>query len=321
VHNGVSLRISASNILLGVITLNGAEVAIASVISKTNLFGNTVGANLTMADANLTSGYFTYDIIIDDDNAVFTIQDTESGVMLGMLSLPVPRSAYKMFAANALPYFERLYSLGTAPTQAPVCITSEIQVLSLDWSRALTGSEIAGNLGSSISVNPNSGVQSENWVNSAQPASAVLSNTAASYTTLGGKFQFVPLASSETDYALFGFQIPANNRYIIEGIRIETYVTGAAIATTPTVIEWALGFGGAAVSLASATILRKGFGTQNFLVGDAIGKAGQVIDIDFKTPIAVESGRFIHLIMRLPISTATALQIFRGMVSFKGRTI
>lgn len=47
-----------------------------------------------------------------------------------------------------------------------------------------------------------------NYANTAAPASATLSNTAAGYTTLGGQFQFAAVAG-ETDYALFAFLVPA----------------------------------------------------------------------------------------------------------------
>ena len=49
-------------------------------------------------------------------------------------------------------------------------------------------------------------VQAAQWANSAAPASAALSNTAAGYATLGGLFQFAAVAGAATDYALFGFQ-------------------------------------------------------------------------------------------------------------------
>jgi len=48
-----------------------------------------------------------------------------------------------------------------------------------------------------------------NYANSAAPASATLSNTAAGYTTLGGQFQFAAVAGAETDYALFAYTVPA----------------------------------------------------------------------------------------------------------------
>ena len=63
--------------------------------------------------------------------------------------------------------------------------------------------------------------------------SAVLSNTAAGYTTLGGQFQFAALVGAETDYALFAFQVPlaaaggGNRNLVIRGVRIETFNMGA----------------------------------------------------------------------------------------------
>ncbi len=100
--------------------------------------------------------------------------------------------------------------------------------------------------------------QTANYANTAAPASATLSNTAAGYTTLGGQWQFAAVAGAETDYALFGFQVTAaaaasaNKNLFITGIRIEAVNTGAAVATTATLLQWGLAVGGTAVSLATA---------------------------------------------------------------------
>lgn len=119
----------------------------------------------------------------------------------------------------------------------------------------------------------------------AAPASATLSNTAAGYTTLGGQFQF------------------------------------AAVATTPTVLQWALGVGSTAVSLATTEAAaaraprRITLGTQAFPVGAAIGAdAGKRIDVNLDAPVVVEPGTFLHIILKMPVGTATASQIIRGVV-------
>ena len=321
VPNGCYFKFDTSNVIRGVITYNGVEIATSNLISKTTLFSNTIDGNFSMSNTSCTNNYFVYDIIIDDDNVVFSIQDTETGTLLAMLLLNIPKSTQKMFGATALPIFERVYHLVTAPLVQPSIWTlTECQVLSLDWNRNYTGSEIAGNLGQSLVVNPNSNTQLELHTNSVQPANFTLSNTVAGSAQLGGRFQFLAVAGAETDYVLFGYQIPANNRYSLEGIRIDVINTGANVATSATVLEWSLGIMATAPSLAIAN-LRKVLGIQSFAIGDAIGKKAETIDIDFETPIAIESLRYIQVILRMPIGTATALQVIRGFVSFKGRTI
>jgi hypothetical protein len=312
-------RCTSSGTIQALLTYNGAEVGLASVLARSTLGGNTPGNALTMT--SLTSNYYTWDIIVDDDNAVFTIQDTETGDMLGSVSISVPAAAQKMWGSTGLPYYERTYNLGTSPASAPVVITTDIVALYMDMNVQMDADQIAGNLGMTSGRNPFTGAQLENHTNSTAPVSATLSNTAAGYTTLGGKWQFAAPAGAVTDYALFGFQVPAGSKFLCTGIRVESRNTVAAVATTATVLEWAMGFNSSAVSLATANIIRKQVGTQSFPIGAAIEASATPIDINFNTPEIVESGRFVHVILTIPTGTATATEIFRGQVLIKGRFI
>jgi hypothetical protein len=320
VPNGTCFRMTNSGQVQGVMTINSVEIAIANVISTVASNGNTIGGNLNMSNAYYTSNYFVYDIIIDDDNAVFTVQDTLTGEIIGKLDLPVPNSQIKMWGATALPVYHRMYN-NTAPASFPTYTVTELQVLSLDWRLTPDMSQVAASLGLSAGRQPFTGAQNENHVNSTAPTSATLSNTAAGYTTLGGRFQFAAVAGAVTDYALFGFQVPAGSRFICEGIHIELYNTVVAVATTATIFEWAMGFNSSAVSLATANIIRRQVGCQNFQVAAAVGACAAPLEVNFATPEVVESGRFLHVILNMPVGTATATEIFRGTVLIKGRFI
>lgn len=320
VPNGTCFRMTTSGTIKGVITINSVEVAISDVLSTVGSNGNTIGAALNMSNAYYTSGYFVYDIIIDDDNAVFTVQDTLTGEIIGQLSLPVPNAQIKMWGATALPIYHRVYN-NTAPSTAPVFTVTELQALSTDWGMNPDMSQIAASLGLSAGRQPFTGAPNENHTNSTAPTSATLSNTAAGYATLGGRFQFAAVAGAVTDYALFGFQVPAGSRFICEGIHIELYNTVVAVATTPTIFEWAMGFNSSGVSLATANIVRRQVGCQNLQVGAAVGACAAPLDVNFVTPEVVESGRFVHVILNMPVGTATATEVFRGTVLIKGRFI
>ena len=320
VPNGTMFRLTNSGAVQGVMTINSVEIAIGSILSTVASNGNTVGAALNMSNSYYTSNYFVYDVVIDDDNAVFTVQDTLTGEMIGRLSLAVPNNQIKMWGATALPVYERIYN-NTAPASAPTYIVTELQVLSLDWNLNPDVSQLAGSLGLSAGRQPFTGAQNENHTNSTAPTSATLSNTAAGYTTLGGKWQFAAVASAATDFALFGFTVPAGSRFICEGVRIESRNTVAAVATTATTLEWAMGFNSSAVSLATTNIVRRQIGTQVFAIGAAIEATATPLDVTFSTPEVVESGRFVHVILTVPVGTATATEIFRGQVMIKGRFI
>ena len=174
--------------------------------------------------------------------------------------------------------------------------------------------------------------QTANWSNSAAPTSATLSNTAASYTTLGGQYQFAATATNETDWALFAYQNPAGTAALsgktlyVTGIRIsKMVVTGAAVGANPTFFFWAAGVGSSAVSLATtdstttSSPKRIPLGVQNFLASAPIGTAADGFDIDFdNAPLVVPAGTFFHIILKQLNGLGTASLIWRGQVTVMG---
>jgi hypothetical protein len=177
--------------------------------------------------------------------------------------------------------------------------------------------------------------QLDTIVNSTAPVSATLSNTAAGYALPGGNFQFAAVAGAETDYALFAYQVPTasvsqpGRNMVITGIEIDSFNMGAAVATTPTLLTWYLGIGATAVSLATADAAtttttraphKKFLGSQSFPIGALIGaRADRSVSVDFSQgPLVVEPGTFLHIIVRMPVGTATVSQVIRGGVAVKG---
>ena len=168
------------------------------------------------------------------------------------------------------------------------------------------------------------GAQNTNHANSTSPASATLSNTAAGYTTLGGRWQFAAPAGAVTDYALFAYQIPATHRFMVKGISISTTNTGAAVATTATILDWSLGINSTAVSLATTDSVpvygprRIPLGMQSFIVGAGIGSQGADLVRWFEIPPIGQPGSYIHVILQVPVGTATGSQVIRGDVLIDG---
>lgn len=174
--------------------------------------------------------------------------------------------------------------------------------------------------------------QIANITNSVAPVSATLSNTTAGYATLGGNFQFAAVAGSETDYALFAYQVPTmaflsdNRSFIVTGIEIDTFNMGAAVATTPTLLNWYVGVGSSSTSLATGDsagtkAYHKAFlGAQVLPIGTVVGgRADRNISVDFsESPLIVNPGELASIILRVPISTATVSQIVRGGATVKG---
>lgn len=308
----------------------GTSIPLDGVYFRANsggVFGvmNNNGTETTSAAFNFTPAInrvYKYNITISNSEIEFWIDDVLYA------EIPKPTNAGSVFYAGSVPWAIRHHHTGTTSAIVQAKIANyKIGVADMDnvrlWSANKAGQGLSAIQGPSGATQG----QTANYANSAAPASATLSNTAAGYTTLGGQFQFAAVAGAETDYALFGYQnttpttsITGRN-LVIRGIWIDTFNMGAAVATTPTVLQWALGVGSTAVSLATAEAAaaraprRITLGTQAFPVGAAIGAdAGKRIDVNLDAPVVVEPGTFLHVILKMPVGTATASQIIRGVV-------
>lgn len=306
VANGAFLRISATgNIFFG--------FGYASSEFLSPVLG-TVGTDL------LASQYYQVTITLHDTQMRGELRLADGSQVTATTPLTVdlqlPVSVPAVWNAIAVPVGFRVYN-STAPSTACTMIVSQVSVYSQgletnkDWAQTVAG------LNSSTLTAPAAGTQLANYANSVAPTSATLSNTAAGYTTLGGQWQFAAVAGAETDYALFAYAVPAGKTLYVTGIRIEAINTGAAVATTPTVLQWAVGRA-AAATLASNSF-RRTIGIQSFPTGAAVGaQASQAVDWRPSAPIVVESGLTFHVILKMPVGTATASQVVRGIVDVDG---
>ena len=164
--------------------------------------------------------------------------------------------------------------------------------------------------------------QTANHANSTSPTSATLSNTAAGYTTLGGRWQFAAPVGAATDFALFGFQVPTGFQMFVTDFRFDAVNTGAAVAITNTTMDVGVAVNASAVSLATADSFttnvysprRIPLGQASWLIGGAIGQQAQgcPIALNLVTPLTVDSARFFHVIVQVHAGTATVGQIIRG---------
>lgn len=306
--DGVYFRTNSTGVF-GVINNNGTE-------STTSVFGFTPTINQV----------YNYCITITDHQVDFWIDDVLYG------SIERPTNAGSVIYAGSLPWAVRHHHTGVTSGVIQAKIANyAIATQDIDNNR-LWATNKAGQGLSSI-VYPSGGAAgiTANYANSAAPASATLSNTTAGYSTLGGQFQFVAPAGAATDYALFAFlnTVPTTGitgrNLIIRGVWIDTWVTGAASATTPTLLQWAIGVGSTAVSLATtdgaATRLPKrlALGAQSIAVGTAIGgMANQSVDTNLDAPLVVEPGTYLHIILKIPVGTATASEVIQGIVGING---
>ena len=314
--DAICFRIDATGALLGVVNYNGSSGEVT-----TSLTAN--GAPTFVANQ-----IHHYLIVATTERAEFWIDDILYGVInaLGGTTGLITMS-------SSMPLFIRQYNAAAVGTAVQTNVEAWA-VTQGDMGATRTMAHIQAGFGNNLLSLPD-GVSygmSTNYANSTAPVAATLSNTAAGYTTLGGQWSFAAVVGSETDYALFGYQVPQGassvpgKNLFLTGIHIEAMNTGAAVATTLSVLQWALGIGSTAVSLATADSAtagtrapRKiGLGLQSFAIGAAIGVTANAIDIQFNSPLMVESGTFIHVILRCPVGTATASQVIRGICELNG---
>ena len=303
--DGVYFRVNSSGVF-GVINVNGTESATA-VFAFTPVIGQV----------------YKYNITITDSEIEFWIDD----VLYGEKVRPVS-SGSVMYAGSA-PFAIRHHHTGatSAVIQAKIA-NYTIGVADMDNVRLWATSKVGQGLSGIQTPSGGAAGQTANNTNSTVPATAALSNTTAGYATLGGKFVFAAIAGAETDYALFAYLNPVpttgitGRNLVIRGVWLDTYNAVVAVATTPTVLEWSLGVGSTAVSLATADAAatrspkRIALGTQSFLVGALAGAPAERVDINLDAPVVVEPGTYAHIILRVPYGTATATELFRGHVGF-----
>lgn len=241
-------------------------------------------------------------------------------------SVTVPNAQFGATASPTLPVFARTYTAAVSPAVAIKLQCSAIQASNggADINR-LWPTQQAGMGNSAVQAPSGSTVGlTANYANSAAPASATLANTTAGYATLGGQFQFAAVAGAETDYALFAYAVPAGQTLVIRGAWIDTMNTGAAVATTATWLQWSLGVGCSAVTLATAegaaakAPARLALGNQVFPIAAAIGAQAARIDVNLDAPLVINAGEYLHIIVKMPLGTATASQVIRGVVGMNG---
>jgi len=302
--DGVYFRANSSGIL-GVANNNGTETT-TSAFSGFSWVVNKV---------------YKFIITISDTELEFWIDD--------VLYAEIPRQtgAGSVLYSGSVPFAVRHHHTGTTSGIINAKIANySISTADIDNNR-LWASNKAGQ-GMMGVVNPSGGAAgiTANSVNSTVPATATLSNTAAGYTTLGGQFVFAAVAGAETDYALFAFLNTApttgitGRNLVIRGVWIDLWNQVVAVATTPTVFQWYAAVGSTAVSLATvdgaATRLPKRIflGAHSLVVGSAVGQMAQTVDANLDAPLVVEPGTYFHIILKMPIGTATATETFRGNV-------
>jgi hypothetical protein len=313
--DGVYFRLNSAG-LQGVVNNNGVE-------TTTGVFPLALGAG-TFAYVNNQVNRFL--IQVTNVQTTFWINNLKVG------EIPTPAGADSPCLSRALPFSIRHAIVGGAAGAATQALVKgyRVTVRGPQYSNVLS---TAGNrmFGSYQGLSGGTMGSLATYPNSTNPTAAAPSNTALTANLpggLGGQGSVTAAAAAATDGIWGSYQVPAGSttvqgrRLVVRGIRLQCVNTGAAVATTATVLQFSLAFGHTAVSLATAESgsfatgtakapRRVGMGFQSWAVGAAIGAPATEgpIYLDLgDAPIYVNPGEFIALVAKFLVGTATASQ-------------
>lgn len=303
--DGVYFRINSGGVI-GVLNNNGVETTVATTFSPT------------------INKVYKYNITVTDTGLEFWVDD----VLYGEITRPV--GAGSSMYAGSNPFSIRHHNTGIpSATISAKFANYTIGVADMDnlrlWASNKAGQGMSG-------VNYPSGgtaggtATATNVLNTVPGTVTLTASTAPATNALGGSFVFAAPAGTESDFPLFAFLNPApttsitGRNLVVRGVWVDTWNQVAAVATTPTIMQFSVATGSTASSLAtvdgatSRLPKRVHLGVQSYVVGAAIGFAAPRIDANFDAPLVVEPGCYFHIILRIPVGTATATETFRGAV-------
>jgi len=319
--DGIFCRASSSGIW-GVSNNNGLE----------RLTDNNVFTGFTI----VPNRYSKFTVSVSQNKAQFWIDDVLYGVIITQDSI-VGNSVLTL--GISCPWAIRHNITGSANVAVQAKVASyNVTVGDIDSNR--TWESVTSGMGNSgIQTNTS---QTANFTLNTAPIAYAISATAATanggavtgglaIASLGGRFSLSSTTGNENEAPLFAYLVPAasatviGRNLVVTGIWIDTYNAVAVVGATPTVIEWSVGVGSSALGIALAADVTNGaspaksprkmaLGIQNFLAAAAIGTMATPIYRTFASPLVVEPGNYLHIIVRIPVGIVVATELFRGTV-------
>lgn len=313
--DGTFFRLNAAG-LQGISSYNGAE-------SSTGLFPLADGLGVW---AYVTAKRYQFICYETPIAAMFWVNDGSGAVLLGQILLPAGQS--RMSMATSRPFALKHRITGGAAggiLQATMgAYNVRIGGSNLTSTVSTEGNRVAGSY-QGLSGGTMGSLAA--YVNSTNPTAAAPTNTALTANLpggLGGQGAVIAAVAAATDGIWGSYQVPAGTvnlpgrRLVLRGVSLHLINLGAAVATTATVVQFALAFGHTAVSLATAEAAttkaprRLSVGIATWPIGAAIGAtpANGPIFLDLgDAPVFVNPGEFVQLVGKFLAGTATASQV------------
>jgi hypothetical protein len=325
--DGIFWRRLSGGQLRGVVNFGGVETT--TDINTANVVGRGGTGSYSATDVN------KYVIVVANDEVFFWIND----ILAGNIKTPANQGAPT--ASQALPLEFRVVNSGVASAARRIEV-GFVNVLlgsgdtTRPWTAAMAANGNGSNqtqLGTAVAATSNSGI-------TALAATTYTANTAPAINALGGKWissSPLPAGTSglatvaDVHYPLFSYLNPAGTAAIpgrdlvITAIRIGATVVSAVLGATYTQLEWIVGVGSSAASLATADAVgppttsspkRQNVGSQCFLATAPAGTVAPGIDVPLETPLVVPPGTYLHIIQSYIGNAATGT--LRGSVFING---
>ena len=314
--DGAYFRITAAG-FQGVINFNGSE-------TTTSVFAFTHTINQVYA----------FTLAITTDKVEFWLDD----ILYATLNTQVANG--QPFASMSLP-FQIRHAIGATAAATALSLRVFTYSIQVNDQTNLAYSSIATMRGCSTQVQHGgtTGGQLTTYALGAEPAAVTLTaSTAPATNTLGGLFLLpVAITPAASDYPLFAWLNPVGTAaipgkvfvctdVIIGDLSVTTALTGG-----PLLLQWAIGYGSTAATLAtteSTTFTAGGttkiarkipLGAQGLAATSAVGVIAPGFQRSFgNAPLPINPGEYLHIILRIPGGTATTAGAPRGSVAVLG---
>jgi len=316
------------------------QVTSAGVIGVISYNGSVTQTGVLVAPGNLPiSQNGTYLLLINSHYVEFWIDD----VLYGELQIPAGQAT--PFLTDALPIGMQVRNSGAvsgtgqaAIRIGDVGVTVGDIVTNRTWAAQMSGMGHHGSQLQSGSASTGTTASLPNATAATTVTGAALSQTVPIKAVATGGFggeAGITAAAPGIDGMVFSFQNPVGSisqpprNLTIFGVRISATNIGAAVATTPSTVQWALAYGatgatvpslaqGETATLAAVSVKqyrRIPLGISSFLVGAAIGSQAPDITVTFNAPVTLAPGEWMAITAKFIQGTATASQVIWTVAS------
>ena len=318
--DGCWIKVTSAGVF-GVISFNGTAVE------------SSLDADLLLS-ALVVGTIYKFLVVVGEREVEFWFDDQ----FLGHIDIPAANGV--PFLQGSLPLFMMKYNTGNVSNTNTMRV-SRVGVTLMDVATNRPWGQMQAIQGAMAYQGQNGHTQGTtallpNATGATTVTGAALSQTAALATGLGGQAGITATVPG-VDGWVTAYLNPASTinitgrNLVITGIHISSINIGAAVATTPTTLQWSIAFGGTQLnSLATGetgsfaasptkAARRVGVGLQTWLVGALIGSQGQELDQDFSNaPIVVAPGEYLGAVAKFIQGTATGSQVIWSLVTFRG---